>query len=160
FLGSRTSLNLLCALVIASSLALLAVCEWRRAAAIAVGALGAGAFAAAALLGWDPSDQFVRERYPHERVAWKEEGIESTVVVHETAQRQLILTVNGNHQAGTDGATAYVHRRIGHLPMALHPDPRTALVIGLGGGATAGAVSVWGPSVDIVELSGSVVRGA
>jgi spermidine synthase len=54
----------------------------------------------------------------------------------------------------------YIHRRIGHLAMALHSDPRTALVIGLGGGATAGAVSVHGPSVDVVELAGSVVHGA
>jgi spermidine synthase len=44
--------------------------------------------------------------------------------------------------------------------MALHPNPRTALVIGLGGGATAGAVSLHGGEVDIVELAGSVVRGA
>jgi spermidine synthase len=53
------------------------------------------------------------------------------------------------------------HRRIGHLPMALHPFARTALVIGMGGGATAGAVSVHdGVDVDIVELAGAVVRGA
>jgi spermidine synthase len=44
--------------------------------------------------------------------------------------------------------------------MALHPNPHAALVIGLGGGATAGAVSVHGVDVDIVELAGSVVRGA
>jgi spermidine synthase len=44
--------------------------------------------------------------------------------------------------------------------MALHPNPRTALVIGLGGGATAGAVSVFHTQVDVVELAGSVVRGA
>jgi spermidine synthase len=70
------------------------------------------------------------------------------------------MTINGNHQASTDAGTTYVHRRIGHLPMALHHDPRSILVIGLGGGATAGAVSVHGPSVDIVELSESVVRAA
>jgi spermidine synthase len=91
---------------------------------------------------------------------WKDEGIESTVVVHETPTRDRILTVNGNHQASTDGTTTYVHRRIGHLPMALHPNAQTALVIGLGGGATAGAVSLHGSDVDIVELAGSVVRGA
>src|SRR5207253_1148055 len=64
------------------------------------------------------------------------------------------------HQASTDATTAYIHRRIGHLPMALHPNPRAALVIGLGGGATAGAVSVHGSDVDVVELSSAVVDGA
>jgi spermidine synthase len=49
---------------------------------------------------------------------------------------------------------------IGHLPMLLHPNPSRALVVGLGGGATAGAVAHHGASIDLVELSGSVVRGA
>jgi spermine/spermidine synthase len=51
-------------------------------------------------------------------------------------------------------------RRV-RLPMAVHPDARQAPVIGLGGGVTAGAVAYHdGVSVDIVELSGAVVRGA
>ena len=55
----------------------------------------------------------------------------------------------------------FVHRAIGHLPMMLHPEARDALVIGLGGGATAGAVSIHdGVDVDAVELAGSVARGA
>jgi spermidine synthase len=54
-----------------------------------------------------------------------------------------------------------VHAQIGLLPLALHPDPRHVLVIGLGGGATAGAVSRHaGVDVDVVELSDSVLRGA
>jgi spermidine synthase len=45
--------------------------------------------------------------------------------------------------------------------MVLHPAPRSALVIGLGGGATAGAVSQHaGTSVQIVELSEGVCRAA
>lgn len=53
------------------------------------------------------------------------------------------------------------HRAIGHLPMVLHSDAREALVIGLGGGATAGAVSIHtGVDVDVVELAGAVARGA
>ncbi len=159
-LGSRRSLTLLAALSFASGLALLAAAEWRRVTRVIVGVLATAVFAVAALGAPEPFDLFVAQRYPHERIVWKEEGIESTVVVHEAPNHDLMLTVNGNHQAGTDASTAYVHRRIGHLPMALHPDPRTVLVIGLGGGATAGAVSVWGPSVDVVELAGSVVRSA
>jgi spermidine synthase len=45
--------------------------------------------------------------------------------------------------------------------MLLHPRPVDVLVIGLGGGATAGAVAQHrGASVDLVELSASVVRAA
>ena len=45
--------------------------------------------------------------------------------------------------------------------MVLHPAPDDVLVIGLGGGATAGAVSQYsGSRVQIVELSDSVRRAA
>src|SRR5262249_52027598 len=49
---------------------------------------------------------------------------------------------------------ANYHRLIGQLPMLLHPDPKRALVIGLGGGATAGALALYsGTEGDVVELS-------
>jgi len=159
-LGSYRSLTLLAAVSFASGLVLLAVCEWRRPARLVAGAVGVVVFAGAVAWSPDPFDEFVAQRYRDDRMIWKDEGIESTVVVHETPTRDRILTVNGNHQASTDGTTTYVHRRIGHLPMALHPNAQTALVIGLGGGATAGAVSLHASDVDIVELAGSVVRGA
>ena len=141
-------------------MALLAVSELARAKKIAFAAIFSAAFAATVAASPDPFQEFIAQRFRGDHIVWREEGVEATVVVHESASRDLSMTVNGNHQAGTDAVTAYVHRRIGHLPMALHPDPRTALVIGLGGGATAGAVSVHGPSVDVVELAASVVRGA
>jgi spermidine synthase len=159
-IGSYRSLTLLAATSVASAMLLLSVSEWRRPARLLAGAIGAVVFAAAVFWSPDPFDEFVAQRYRSDRIVWKEEGIESTVVVHASPGGDRILTVNGNHQASTDGSTTYVHRRIGHLPMALHPNPHTALVIGLGGGATAGAVSVHGADVDIVELAGSVVRGA
>ncbi len=54
-----------------------------------------------------------------------------------------------------------VHAEIGHLPMVLHSRPRRALVVGLGGGVTAGAVAAHrASSVDIVELASSVVAAA
>jgi spermidine synthase len=53
------------------------------------------------------------------------------------------------------------HRLIGTLAVALHPDPRTALVVGLGGGVTAyGVSSIPTVDVEVVELSEEVVRGA
>ena len=42
----------------------------------------------------------------------------------------------------------------------LHPQPRQALVVGLGGGATAGSVSRFpGVELDVIELAESVVQG-
>jgi spermidine synthase len=160
FIGSRASLIVLACVSFMSGLALLAVSELRR-YRMSFAAAACAVFAAAVWLSPDPFDQFVAQRYPRQRILWREEGVEATVVVHEATNGERSLTVNGNHQSSTGGAMVYDHHRIGHLPMTLHPNPRRALVIGLGGGATAGAVSIHeGVDVDVVELSAAVVRGA
>jgi spermidine synthase len=158
-LGSRVTLGMIAATTFLAGLALLAVSEWSRTAKAAAAISAAALFGAALAAAPDPFDEFIAQRYPRAHILWQEEGVEATVVVHDQ-HGERSLTVNGNHQASTDGGTTYIHRRIGHLPMAVHPDPHTALVIGLGGGATAGAVSIHGVDVDVVELAGAVVRGA
>jgi spermidine synthase len=88
--------------------------------------------------------------------AWRHDGAQATVMVHAARSRR-ILYVDGLHQASDRPEMVKVHRTIGHLAMALHPDPRNVLVIGLGGGATAGAVSRHEPrTLDLVELSEGV----
>lgn len=158
--GSRAALILLAAVTFLSGVVLLSIADWSRTARAAVIGAAAIVFAGIVVRSPDPFVEFIAQRFRGDRVVWREEGVEATVVVHQSPSGDLSMTVNGNHQASTDEVTTYVHRRIGHLPMALHPDPRTALVIGLGGGATAGAVSIHGPSVDVVELAASVVHGA
>jgi spermidine synthase len=70
-------------------------------------------------------------------------------------------TMDGIHQASDTSGQAFIHHRLGQLPMAIHPNPRDALVVGLGGGATAGAVGLHpAVNVDVVELSPAVVRAA
>ena len=160
-LGSRAAIILLGTLAFVSGLALLWVSELKTPARVAIGLAATAVFGVAVWLSPDAFVQFVAQRYRRQQIVWREEGVEATVVVHKAANNELSLTVNGNHEASTGGGMTYVHRRIGHLPMALHPFARTALVIGMGGGATAGAVSVHdGVDVDIVELAGAVVRGA
>jgi spermidine synthase len=160
-LGSRGSIILLGTLAFGSGLVLLWASELKPSSRTAIAVGASVAFGAAVWLSPDAFVQFVAQRYRRQEIVWREEGVEATVVVHKAANNVLSLTVNGNHQASTDGGTTYIHRRIGHLPMALHPFARTALVIGMGGGATAGAVSIHdGVDVDIVELADAVVRGA
>jgi len=73
----------------------------------------------------------------------------------------MVMYLDGLHQANDSHDMVRTHREIGLLPMALHPNPARALVIGLGAGATAGAVSRYeGSAVTVVELSPSVVRAA
>jgi spermidine synthase len=96
-----------------------------------------------------------------EIVLWREEGVQTTVAVNREPGGTRVMYLDGLHQANDSFSMVQLHAQIGHFPMALHPEPRRALVIGLGGGATAGAVSRHaGAHVDVVELSDSVVRGA
>jgi spermidine synthase len=91
----------------------------------------------------------------------RDEGVQTTVSVHmrELGGRQLYL--DGLHQASDGRDVVLLHRQIGHLPLLLHAAPRRALVIGLGGGATSGAMSLHpGLALDIVELAPGVVKAA
>jgi spermidine synthase len=162
--GSETSMALLAAISFASGIALLVVAPGAARGRVALGAASAAVFGWAVWTSPDPFVEFMAQRYAGTSVVWKEEGVEATVVVHQLGRgpnSRLMMTINGNHQAGTDFPTTFNHRRIGHLPMIVHPGARTALVIGLGGGATAGAVSVHeGVDVDVVELADAVVSAA
>ena len=163
-LGSEGSLALLAAVSFCSGLALLIVGRDRAPIRIAIGAAAATVFGWAVWTSPDPFVQFMAQRYAGTGLVWKQEGVEATVVVHQLGSGpsgRLLMTINGNHQAGTDFPTTFTHHRIGHLPMLVHPAASTALVIGLGGGATAGAVSVHdGVDVDVVELADAVVNAA
>lgn len=163
-LGSRTSILILGLASFASGLALLAVSGSRRVTRAALTCAALAAMALAAVRAPDPIHQFDMQRYPAMSPIYFEEGVEATVAVHEfgpPSSRRRVMSMNGAHQAGTDGPTTFLHRRIGHLPMLIHPHAWDALVIGLGGGATAGAVGRHdGTQVDVIELAGSVVHAA
>jgi spermidine synthase len=105
-------------------------------------------------------------------VMWYEEGLEQTVTVLQgPAERRMFL--NGWHQANDSPGMVQFHSLLGELPVLLQPPPsgapggvsgdgeREVLVIGLGGGATAGAAAAFPRTrLEVVELSGSVIRGA
>lgn len=160
-LGAAGSLRAAAAVSVASAMAVLLAGVRRR--GTAAGALGlAAAFVA---LSRDLPDPFVTglmARYRDAgRIFMRDEGIQTTVSVHvrELGSRQLYL--DGLHQASDGRDVVRLHRQIGHLPVLLHPRPARALVIGLGGGATAGAVSLHpGLRIDVVELAPGVVRAA
>jgi spermidine synthase len=140
--------------LVASARALPAV---RATSAIVMAAL----FVVVARATPDPFDAFLAQRYPGQHIIWQREAVQATVSVHQEPGGTFTLNTSGNHQASTSGATPRVHQRIGNLPMAVHPDAKNALVIGLGGGATAGALSEHtGVFVDVVELSREVTEAA
>lgn len=123
--------------------------------------LAGGALLAGLVLGLpDPLDLAFARRHGHDRPPlWRDEGPQATVSVQgDEASRSLYI--DGLTQASDRAETVRVHRSIGHLAMLLHPNPADALIIGLGGGATAGAASQHGAKLSIVELNDGVRRAA
>ena len=162
-IGSRPSLIVVSALATTSSMAL----AWsqrstRPAFAYALAGLAPLAFGAGAFVSVDPFEVAFERFHRRETLVWREEGVQTTVAVHDRAgdPPMRIMYLDGNHQANNSVATAFVHHRIGALPVMLHQAPTTALVVGLGGGATPAAVARHNVDVDVVELSAAVVAGS
>ncbi len=161
-LGSRTTLILLAAALSASGLVLVWALPHSSRLRPALGIAGGLVFVVATVVAVpDPYAAALRYRYPGQRVLWQDQGPQATVSIHEDVDGTRVMYLDGLHQANTSAEMVGYHSLIGTLPLAVHPDPQRALVVGLGGGVTAGALSE-DPElqVDVIELSPEVVEGA
>ena len=161
WLGTRGSLLVLAA-VYAVNGSLMFAAFGRQGSLTRTAALAAAMVAAAALTLPDLYTAVLTRRYgAAERMVFRAEGVQTTATVHYHAAGHRILYLDGLHQANDTDGMVRVHAEIGHLPMVLHPAPRRALVVGLGGGVTAGAVAAHlQATTDVVELADSVVEAA
>jgi len=158
--GSRTTLIGVAATILLSGLILLAM-RLRGMTCIVTAAVIVAGFSVLAYRMADPFEVVTAVRHAGRTPVWREEAVQGTVAVLRGPGEELGLYLEGNHQASDQRTMVYVHHRIGHLPLAIHPNPRSALVVGLGGGATAGAAAIHpGVQVDVVELSEAVIRAA
>jgi spermidine synthase len=86
-----------------------------------------------------------------------EDGLSATVTVHRK-QGTVFLRVNGKTDAST-GLDMHTQLISGHLPLLMHPAPKTVLVIGLGSGVTVSAVARHPVDhIDVVEIEPAIVR--
>lgn len=160
-LGSQGTLVSLAAVYLASAVVVPQAWPRRRWAGALALAGSAVWFAGIVRATPDPIRTLLARRHGNELLEiWRDEGPQTVVSVFGSQFRR-VLYLNGLHQANDLPEMVLVHRVIGHLPMVLHGDPREVLVIGLGGGATAGAISRHPQArVDIVELADGVRRAA
>ena len=159
-LGSRGSLKLLAAAAFLSGLALLtSLPRTQRFFAICVSTGGAVLLLATIGVMPDPFAIVLDYRYPGDQLLWRKEGVETTASVYQDQSGRRLLYLNGIHQANDSNTMVRSHRLLGYLPMLLHPNPKEVLVVGLGGGVTASAVSEHpGVNVEVVELSKTVLN--
>jgi Flp pilus assembly protein TadD len=119
--------------------------------------LYARSYAAGGAAGFGEVERAIRRRGP---LRFHEEGAEATVTVREAAGGTLSLQINGKTDASTGGDLP-TQVLAGQLPALLHPGPRSALVIGLASGVTAGSIATHPVgSLDVVEISPAVTLAA
>jgi spermidine synthase len=157
--GAMNSLIALSGLYVVSGLMLaLSAADRRKLVALAIISI---AFVPIARRMPDPFKVAIDRRYGDLlREFWRDEGAQTAVSVR-ASRLQHVLYLDGLHQANDQPAMVMLHRAIGHLPMVLHGSAKDVLVVGMGGGATPGAVSQHaGARVYVVELSDGVRRAA
>ncbi|MBW2541165.1 MAG: fused MFS/spermidine synthase [Deltaproteobacteria bacterium] len=78
-----------------------------------------------------------------ESILFAGEGRTSSVaVVDYPSTNSRSIHVGGKVMASTVAEDMRLQRMMGHLPVLMHPNPKTALVIGFGAGVTAGSLVV------------------
>lgn len=93
---------------------------------------------------------------------YKEDAYGITSVVDFLPYDETYLTTNRLYCQNTSNMTGPEdHRRLGYIPLILHPAPQKVLVEGLGAGVTLRGVNEYGSlDIDCVEISGAVVEAA
>ncbi len=94
-----------------------------------------------------------------DRLLYYKDGLSATVSVH--GQRELVyMRVNGKTDA-SNGGDMHTQLMSGHLPLLIRPDAKRVLVIGMGSGVTAGAVSLHPTErIDVIEIEPAVVEAS
>jgi spermidine synthase len=102
------------------------------------------------------------EHFPDQQLVAYWEGLENTVSVGRDAGGIQTLYTNSRGQTNDAPDLVRYHRVMGHLAALLAPSNHPlALVVGLGAGATPGALAQHaGAKVDVIELSESVISAA
>lgn len=93
------------------------------------------------------------------KILYYRDSLNATVSVHQTDDT-IFLKVGGKTDAsnGIDMGTQVLSA---HIPLLLHPDPKSVLVIGLGSGVTLGSAGRYPVSkLDCAEIDPAVIEGA
>ncbi len=84
-------------------------------------------------------------------VAYRE-GVSASIAVVREPDGNLFLKVDNSYRLG-DARTRFAQQRQGLIPVLLHPDPQSALFIGMGTGSSAGAAAAYGGlAIDVLEI--------
>ncbi|PYQ60640.1 MAG: spermidine synthase [Acidobacteria bacterium] len=106
-----------------------------------------------------PNDVRNKVEDMRQRIVWQADGVESSVALDLVDEYAFIVNGKSDGSALADAPTQVMSGLVGAI---LHPNPRRALVIGLGTGSTAGwlAKVPTMERVDVVELEPAITHVA
>jgi len=121
--------------------------------------MGMGAFDSVTKLDQYTREGLMSEIAKYELVSYAE-GPSAVVTVGKDKSNDTVwLANNGKIDASTSPADMQTQYLLGHLPFFLRPSPKKVMIIGLGSGVTAGAVTRHkSPDrIDVIEIEPAVV---
>lgn len=155
-LGAQQSLVFIAAIPLVGGLVLFWMAQPR--VRLVMGGAAIAIFATAAFMLPDVFQDVIRARYRGHEVLWHAEDAQATVSVVRHGNQRVLL-IDGMHHASDGEGLINYHRAIGALAVAVHPDPREVLIVGMGGGTTGGGAAILpNTRTTLVELSPSVVK--
>jgi spermidine synthase len=87
------------------------------------------------------------------------EGLSGTITAIENRGYRGLF-VDGQNVSGTDYALTADSKMLGHLPLLISEDPKKALTVGYGTGATSYSMLLHGVDVDAVEIEKKIIEAA
>ncbi len=113
--------------------------------------------------GWSEWSLWKASLQKDELIFFKE-GLHASVMVKKNNRPGAaahVLYVGGKADASSNSWDMATQVLMGHIPMLLYPKSQTALVVGLGSGATLAAVEKYGVgSIDLVEIEPAVAEAS
>lgn len=96
--------------------------------------------------------------WPH--IISDEVGESASIYVKEWEDGGRRIYVDDQGVAGTFLSAAVDAKMLAHIPLFLHPAPRSALTVGFGSGGTSWSMVTHGVDTDVAEIEPAVVRAA
>ena len=114
---------------------------------------------ACAINQWLPLSDVYAKQEPGKLLALFE-GAGATITVHQRNPTDRVISINGANVAGTNPVLRRTQKLQAHLPVCLHPSPRSVLQIGFGSGGTCYSVSLHPEveSIEVVELNPDILK--
>ena len=104
---------------------------------------------------------FSRPQEIWKKLLFYREDSMALVKVYQRPDGHKDISINGYVVAGTNSASQEIQKGLAHLPMLLHDDPQSALIVGFGAGGTSWSISQYEPDrVDCIEFVPSMIKAA